>query len=172
MVINERPSHPTKQACPGRRGQASLLRMILPLCLQSSSIRHGLLSLGSGPAVRSPDDLYHYQMALSQLRNDIDAAKGHCFDMEWVHRVLASSLILSLFTVGQCDGCMVQHIRAMINIVRITDQAKLAATPLGCFLMGVCPYHDISAFWVGREQPSQRAWTSWMSHRTSAQLMG
>ncbi|KAK8011602.1 hypothetical protein PG990_010567 [Apiospora arundinis] len=150
------------------KSSPSLLRMILPLCLQSSSIRHGLLSLSSGPAGRSPDDLYHYQIALSQLRNDVGAAKGHRLDMEWVHRVLASSLILGLFTVGQCDGCTVQHIRGMISIVRMTDQAELASTPLGSFLMGVCSYHDISAFWVGREQPSQRAWTSWMSHRTAA----
>ncbi|CVK83937.1 uncharacterized protein FMAN_01184 [Fusarium mangiferae] len=140
--------------------------MILPLCLKSSSIRHGLLSLASNPSERSPTDLYHYQMALTQLRGDIGAASGDNVDIEWIHQLLASSLILSFFTFSQCDGYSIRHIRGMISIVRMTDQALLASTPLGRFLMGVCSYHDILAFWIGRKQPSQRAWTSWMSHRT------
>ncbi|KAH7218886.1 fungal-specific transcription factor domain-containing protein [Fusarium oxysporum] len=146
--------------------------MILPLCLKSSSIRHGLLSLASNPSERSPTDLYHYQMALTQLRGDIGAASGDNVDIEWIHQLLASSLILSFFNFSQCDGYSIRHIRGMISIVRMTDQALLASTPLGRFLMGVCSYHDISAFWIGRKQPSQRAWTSWMSHRTHTELGG
>ncbi|WYZ43385.1 hypothetical protein EsH8_VI_001084 [Colletotrichum jinshuiense] len=150
----------------------SLLRMILPLCLKSPSIRHGLLSLGSSLSDRSPTDLYHYQMALSQLRDEINAAKANNLDIEWIHQLLASSLILSMFTLGQCDGCSVQHVRGMVGIVRMADQTLLASTPLGRFLMGASAWQDISAFWLGRKQPSQKAWTSWMAHRVSAKAAG
>ncbi|KAM0076420.1 hypothetical protein ACKRZS_011477 [Fusarium odoratissimum] len=92
-------------------------------------------------------------MALTQLRGDIGAASGDNVDIEWIHQLLASSLILSFFNFSQCDGYSIRHIRGMISIVRMTDQALLASTPLGRFLMG-------------------RAWTSWMSHRTHTELGG
>ncbi|KAL3291126.1 fungal-specific transcription factor domain-containing protein, partial [Colletotrichum asianum] len=135
--------------------------------MESLSVRHGLLSLSKRGSERSEVDLYHYQMAISQLCTDINGIEPDKLDIQQVHRILAASLLLYVVSLPYSDGSWAQHIRGMISVVRLTDQSILASTKLGRFLLCMSSVPDIPTFSVGRDYSSQKAWVSWMLHRTS-----
>ncbi|KAF5700697.1 fungal-specific transcription factor domain-containing protein [Fusarium globosum] len=145
----------------------ALLETVLPLAFQSSSVLHGLLALSKASKSRSETDLSRHQMALGQLVAEIGASNPGPIDAIHAQRALASSLLLSIFAVGSCDGSWCHHVRGMVSILRSTDRASLTSQPTGRFLVGICAFSDISALSVGRRRLSQKAWLSWMTPRPS-----
>ncbi|CAG7562637.1 unnamed protein product [Fusarium equiseti] len=97
----------------GETLNTALLEMILPLAFQSPHILHGLLALSVRPSERSSVNLQHHQLALSELRADIEAARFGTTQMDQLHTLLASSFLMNLFTMSHCDGSWSQHIRGM-----------------------------------------------------------
>ncbi|KAI8655611.1 hypothetical protein NCS55_01213800 [Fusarium keratoplasticum] len=125
----------------------SLLQLILPLGLQSLSILHGLLALSVRGEERSSHDLQHHQLALGELRKEIQEAGLNPISTHRAHKVLALCLLLSLFTLPRCDGSWVQHHRGMLSLLRSLDQSAIISDPLGRFLLSI-------------------SWLSWMLPRS------
>lgn len=76
-------------------------------------------------------------------------------------QLLTASFLLNMFSRSQCDETWVRHSRGMINVVRTLDHQVLKSTKLGEFLLSSAAYQDISAFTLGKSQPSQRVWLAW-----------
>lgn len=146
-------------------GRTPLLEMVLPLVSRSPSILHGLLAISLRASDRSPQDLHHHQVALSELHAEIRIAQIGNSDLERLTRLLSLSLLLCIFTIPHCDGTWAQHTRGMVALVRSTDHSALVQSPLGRFLLGSCAFQDLSALGIGRGRLSQKAWLSWMSSR-------
>ncbi|PVH75266.1 hypothetical protein DL98DRAFT_658191 [Cadophora sp. DSE1049] len=154
-------------------GMPPLLDMLLPLGSRDPSILHGLLAISMRASERSPQDLQHHQVALSQLHAELRLSqmdeKG---DSGQIHRLLSLSLLLCIFTLHQCDGTWAQHTRGMVGLVRSVEQSSLIQTPLGRFLVGVSCFQDLSALALGRDRLSQKAWLSWMSPHINRRPVG
>lgn len=143
----------------------TLLEVTIPLASESPTILHGLLALSESCSNRSANNLEHYHLAVSELSRDIAIASMSSASLGHVHRVLAASLLLCIFCMGYCDGTAVQHLRGMIGVVRWADRSSLASSDLGCSLMGMCAFLDISALSIGSRWRSQKAWTNWLTRR-------
>lgn len=142
-----------------------MLELILPLAFQSPAVLHSLLALSRSCGARSEAQLNQHHAALKELVADITAARSCKIDMGHVNRALASSLLLSIFAIGNCDKTWSHHIRGMASLVRSADRAVLASHTTGWFLLSMCAFSDISALSVGQDRLSQKGWLSWMTPR-------
>lgn len=143
-----------------------MLNVLLPYSLHWPPIYHGLLALSEPSSQISGEQLNYYHTALSALRQEMEKLQANPRDMTSYPKVLCSSYLLAIFSLSHCDGGWAQHARAMINMIRIADKEWLRSSQLGSFLIGACCHMDISAFAVGRQQRSQKAWLSWMMRET------
>lgn len=140
----------------------SMLQILLPHALQWPAVLHGLLALAVRPSGRGGREFRHYDAAVSELRLEMDRLQTEGPDMARIERVLSSSFLLGVFAFSHCDGCWSHHIRGMISVIRMAGWQTLISSDLGSFLLGVCAHQDISAFSVGRQEQSQKAWLSWL----------
>lgn len=144
----------------------SLLELLLPFTFQSPGIFHGLLALSTRASLRKTPEFGHYQNTLLELSKEMENLKTN-LETDRVLRILSGSVLLSIYALHQCDESWIQHVRGMINVIRMADQEALRSSTLGLFLMESCAYQDISAFSLGRRQPSQRVWLAWNMRRSA-----
>jgi hypothetical protein len=147
-------------------GQESpILQLILPYVLGWPTILHGMLALSINASKRTSREFDYHQAALSELRTEIGRLYNGVLDTAGIHKILCSSFLLAMFSLADCDGCWAHHVRGMVNIIRMSDRGSWHSSKLGTFLISACAHQDISAFAVGRVQPSKRCWLAWMSQR-------
>lgn len=147
-------------------GQESpILQLTLPYVLGWPTILHGMLALSINASKRTSREFDYHQAALSELRTEIGRLYNGVLDTATVHKTLCSSFLLAMFSLADCDGCWAQHVRGMVNIIRMADRGSLYSSKLGTFLITACAHQDISAFAIGRVQPSKRCWLAWMSQK-------
>jgi hypothetical protein len=144
----------------------SVLELLLPFTFQSPGIFHGLLAVSTRASQRKTPDFGHYQNALLELSREMEHLKTNP-ETDRVLRILCGSVLLNMYALHQCDESWIQHVRGMINVIRMADQEALRSSTLGLFLMESCAYQDISAFSLGRKQPSQRVWLAWNMRRSA-----
>jgi hypothetical protein len=144
----------------------SVLELLLPFTFQSPGIFHGLLAVSTRASQRKTPDFGHYQNALLELSREMEHLKTNP-ETDRVLRIICGSVLLNMYALHQCDESWIQHVRGMINVIRMADQEALRSSTLGLFLMESCAYQDISAFSLGRKQPSQRVWLAWNMRRSA-----
>jgi len=145
--------------------ETPILQLTLPYVLGWNTILHGMLALSINPLKRTPREFQYHQAALSELRMEITKIYSGVLDTATIHKTLCTSFLLAMFSLADCDGCWAQHVRGMVSIIRMADWSSLNSSKLGIFLVSACAHQDISAFAVGRLQPSKRCWLAWRSPR-------